>query len=167
MSWFTSIRFSAAAFAAFVLISAAGAPLSAHQMKLGDLAIGEVTSRATVGTSRPGVAYVTIFNLGTAPDRLIAAESPRAAQVGLHRSVLEGGVMKMRPVTAITIPAKGAVALKPGGYHLMLWGLNAQLNAGDRFPITLVFERAGRITLTATVESLGGGTMKPMGRPGH
>jgi hypothetical protein len=61
--------------------------------------------------------------------------------------------MTMRPVRALTIPARSAVALAPGGLHLMMTGLKRPLRAGDRFPVTLIFARAGKRVVEFLVSS--------------
>jgi hypothetical protein len=70
----------------------------------------------------------------------VAARSPRAARVELHRTTMTNGVMEMRPVEAIEIPPRGTVVLAPNGLHFMLMGLTAPLKAGEKISITLSFE---------------------------
>jgi hypothetical protein len=152
----TSSFFLSAAVAAFLGLGAMSVPVAAHDFKGGDIVVDHPWARATVGTSRPGGAYMTLINKGKTADRLIGAESANAARVELHRSVMEGGMMRMLPVEAIDVPAGGEVDLAPGGYHLMLTGLKAPLAAGARVPLTLVFEKAGRIEAKVTVVPLGG-----------
>ena len=101
-------------------------------------------ARATAGRAETGAAYATLIG-GGQPDRLIAASSPVAETVELHTHLEEDGVMRMRPVEAIAVPAGGKVELKPGGLHIMLIGLKGPLKEGRHFPLTLIFERAGRI----------------------
>ncbi len=155
--------------AAFVAFGAAGFPrLSrAHSYRLGDLTIGHPWSRATVGTGRPGVGYLSVANAGRAADRLIAAESPLAARVELHRSVMDGDVMRMERVEAIEIPAGAKVALEPGGHHLMLIGPVRAFREGEMVPLALVFERAGRIEVELKVAPLGGPGGKDHGHGHH
>jgi copper(I)-binding protein len=62
-----------------------------------------------------------------------------------------GGMMNMRQVESIPVPAKGSVELKPGGYHVMLIGLTKDLKAGDTLPVTLTFEPGGTVKVTAKV----------------
>ncbi len=151
----THSRLFAAALAA---VAFAGAlPSQAHDYTVGTLAIDHPWARATVGTARPGGAYLTITNKGSTPDRLVAAESPNTARIELHRSMMEDGMMRMVPVGTIDIPAGGSVKFAPGGYHLMLMGLKAPMVAGKPVPLVLVFEKAGRVTVAITVEPLGGG----------
>lgn len=88
-------------------------------------------------------AYFVLRNRGGEADRLVAARTEVAGTVELHRSAIEDGVMRMRQVESIEVPARGEVSLAPGGYHLMLIGLTRELKDGDRFTITLDFERSG------------------------
>ena len=110
-------------------------------------------SRATKG--QVGVIYMTIKNTGTADDRLVAAATPVAGTAGLHVSSEENGVMKMRPVPTIEVKAKGAAELSPGGVHVMLMGLKQPLQEGTSFPLSLTFEKAGKVEVTVAVEKAG------------
>ncbi|WP_439594474.1 copper chaperone PCu(A)C [Falsiroseomonas sp.] len=110
-------------------------------------------SRAA-GAGRTGAGYLTLRN-GGAADRLVAARAAIATRVELHTHVHEGGVMRMRPVEAIEVPANGSVTLEPGGLHLMLLELKRPLNQGDSVPVTLVFERAGEVQVQLAVQSAG------------
>jgi hypothetical protein len=104
------------------------------------------------GMGSTGVVYLTVINEGREADRLVGARSDVAAAVELHQTKMEGGVMKMQPVTGgIEIPARGRVELKPGGYHIMLIGLKRDLKAGDRFAVTLEFEKSGAVTVESEV----------------
>jgi len=102
--------------------------------------------------NRPAAAYMGLHNHQGVPDRLIAAASPRADSVELHSVEKEGGVMKMTRVEAIEIGADDAVLLEPGGYHLMLFGLDAPLKAGETLALTLTFDAAGEVAVTVPVE---------------
>ena len=62
-----------------------------------------------------------------------------------------GGMMEMRPVERIEVPAGGTVALEPGGYHVMLLDLQRELPVGDTVEVTLTFEVAGEVVVTAEV----------------
>jgi copper(I)-binding protein len=97
-------------------------------------------------------AYMVIRNTGGEPDKLIAASTDVAKTVELHTVIEEGGMKRMRQVEGgIDIPANGEVVLKPGGFHVMLIGLTRDLNAGDKVALTLTFEKAGQIPVTAEV----------------
>lgn len=66
-------------------------------------------------------------------------------------TTMGGGMMQMRPVDRIDIPAGQSVALKPGGYHIMLLDLQAPLETGGKLELTLTFEKAGEVTVTADI----------------
>ena len=64
------------------------------------------------------------------------------------------GVMKMTPQERVDVPARGQVSFKPGGLHVMLIGLRQELKPGDKFPVTLRFEKAGDRTIEAVVREM-------------
>lgn len=132
------------------------APLAAwaHDTTIGNLTIEHAWSRAT-GQTRPGVGYMVIHNKGAEADRLVAAESPIAGRVELHAHIMENDVAKMVQVEAIDVPAGGMAELKPHGFHLMMMELKQPLAEGDTFPVTLVFERAGRVDVTFVTQAAG------------
>lgn len=94
--------------------------------------------------------YFTIKN-AEAADRLLKVESDVAGTVELHTVTNNNGVMEMRPVEGIDVPANGEAQLKPGGFHVMLLDLKAPLKVGDTVHATLQFEKAGPITIEAEV----------------
>jgi copper(I)-binding protein len=83
---------------------------------------------------------------------LTGAASPAAARVELHGTTLEAGVMRMRPVASIALPAGKPVKLAPGGLHIMLSELNRPLREGDRVPIRLSIRR-GDVTTEVRIEA--------------
>ena len=95
--------------------------------------------RATVAQQKATGLFVQLTS--AKGGRLVAASSPVAAVVELHEMTLQGDVMRMRPLPAgLELPAGKAVALKPGGYHVMLMDLRQQLKVGDTVAATLVIE---------------------------
>jgi copper(I)-binding protein len=96
-------------------------------------------------------AYLVISNVGETADALVAAKSEVAQVVELHQTRRVGDVMQMQPVEQIEVPAKGRVELVPGGYHLMLIGLQRELHPGERFPLVLRFEKGGEISVDVEV----------------
>ncbi|MDF1790572.1 MAG: copper chaperone PCu(A)C, partial [Thalassobaculaceae bacterium] len=112
-----------------------------------------------------GAAYLTIRNAGGSVDRLVAASTPVADRAELHTHLKDGDVMKMRAIEAVEVPADGMAMLAPGGDHLMLMGLKAPLKEGESFPITLVFEKAGEMTVTVAVGGVG--AMEGQSGSGH
>ena len=137
----------------FVLALLAG-PVLAHDAKVGDLVIMEPWARATIGQVKTGAVYLTVINHGAAGDRLLAVSTPVAAKAQLHSNIVDAGVMKMRPVEAIDIEAKGSTTLEPGGIHVMLMGVQNPLEEGDVFPMTLTFETAGSVDVEVHVQGI-------------
>jgi copper(I)-binding protein len=115
------------------------------------IAVTDVWARPTVQGQTAGGGYLRIQNKGSSADRLLEASSGIATGVELHAMSMDGGVMRMRRVEAIDIPATGVVELKPGGLHLMFMGLKAPLSAGSSFPLTLRFEKAGAVAVQGKV----------------
>lgn len=128
----------------------------AADYKTADLRIVDPYARPTVANQPTGAAFLTIENQGGSADKLIAASSPVAKSVEIHTMSMEGNVMKMRAVPGIDLPPSAKITMQPGrGYHLMLFGLRQPLKAGDTFPMTLTFEKAGKTEVNVTVENKG------------
>jgi copper(I)-binding protein len=106
-------------------------------------------ARATVPEQTGSAAYFTIRNTG-GQDKLLAVTSP-AADASLHSTNVDNGVMRMRPLESIEVPANGSIELKPGGTHVMLMGLKRPLAAGTTLELDLKFERSGERKVTAEV----------------
>ena len=85
-------------------------------------------------------AFMVIRNAGDKDVRVVKADNPVSKATELHTYVNEGGVMKMRPIPAIEIKAKGEAVLKPGGLHVMMIDLKVPMKEGDTVPITLTFD---------------------------
>jgi hypothetical protein len=71
--------------------------------------------------------------------------------VELHKTTMEGNMMKMAPVENIEIPAQGQAELKPGGLHVMLIGLKRELKPDEKIRLKLHFEKAGAQEVEAVV----------------
>lgn len=117
----------------------------------GDVTVTDAWARATIGQLKNSAAYMTLKNVGKADDRLLSAASPAAARVEVHENIIENGIAKMRPVDALAVPAGASAELKPGGHHIMIMGLKAPLADGGTLPLTLTFEKAGRIEVQVPV----------------
>ena len=101
-----------------------------------------------------GAAYMRLSDHGAQPDQLVSASSPVARKVELHVFNVENGIYGMHPVSAIQVmPGTSPTVLEPGGAHVMLEGLNQPLKAGERFPLFLSFEKAGKLRVEVRVES--------------
>ena len=121
----------------------------AKDFKVGNLVISNPSVRLTI-PSRPGAGFMTVRNLGDTPDSIISAHSSAAKRIEIHSSMITNGIMKMRPVKKVVIPAKSQVAFKSGGLHLMIFGLKS----AEVIPITVVFAKAGALKISAPVKSM-------------
>lgn len=101
-----------------------------------------------------GAGFAVISNSGPAADTLISVVSPVAARIEIHESMVMGGQAMMHPRPGgLPVPAGATVALKPGGWHMMLMGLKQPLRAGDHYPATLTFKKAGKVTVQFSVQT--------------
>ena len=137
----------------FLAFAGALAAASAVLAQTNQLEVSNAWARATAAKAETGVAYVTIVS--PTPDRLLSASSSVAMKAELHTMEMAGMVMKMRPIVGLDIPAGQPVALKPGGEHIMLIGLQQPLSEGQSFTLTLNFEKAGARTVSVAVEKAG------------
>lgn len=111
-------------------------------------------ARATAPSAKTGAAYFVLRG-GAADDRLLSASTPVAERVELHTHTMADGMMQMRQVDAVPVAAGTTIAFKPGGLHVMLFGLKETLLAGSSFELVLNFERAGRQTIGVGVRGVG------------
>jgi protein SCO1 len=127
-------------------------PAKGAAIQLGNAWVRRAPALRERGAEGPrSAAYVTIVNRGSAPDALHSATANVAKSVELHETRNMSGMMMMEPVPTIAVPPGSRVELKPGGYHLMLIDLTQALGPGQTVTLTLVFERAGPMTVHADV----------------
>jgi len=149
MSFPHTLRQCAALFGGLALSLAA----QAHDYTLGELHIAHPWARTTVPGQPAGGAYLNIENRGKQSDTLLGATSPNAKSVEIHTMSMDGNVMKMREVDSIEIKPSEKITMTPGnGYHIMLIGLSQPLKSGDKIPLTLKFEKGGKIDVILYVE---------------
>ena len=142
--------------ASAALLTFLAAPVQAQEGTAGDLVITQPWSRATPGGAKIAGGFLTIENKGAAPDRLIGVAGDVAGRVEIHEMSMNNGVMTMRPLDkGLPIEPGKTVKLAPGGYHLMLMDLKTPLKQGDKVPLTLQFEKAGKVALSLDVEGVG------------
>ena len=128
----------------------------ADDVKAGDLVISQAWSRATPGGAKMGAGYLTIENKGSAVDKLVSVSGDAAGKIEVHEMATTDGVMKMRPLDKpLAIDPGKSVKLAPGGYHLMMMDLKSPLKQGDKVPVTLEFEKAGKVQVTLDVQAVG------------
>jgi periplasmic copper chaperone A len=124
-------------------------------VKAGDITIVHPWARATPGAVKNSAAFMVFENKGVA-DKLIGVSGDVAREIQIHTMLTEAGVMKMREIKSLDIPANDKAELKPGGLHIMLIGLKDGLKEGEKFPLKLKFEKAGEVTVEITAEKAGG-----------
>ena len=140
-------------YAALLMLAA---PAFADDIKAGDLVITQAWSRATPAGAKIGGGFLTIENKGSAADRLVAVSGDIAGKIEIHEMTMNEGVMKMRALDKpLAIEPGKTVKLAPGGYHLMMMDLKSPLKKGDKVPVTLEFEKAGKVEVTLDVQGVG------------
>ena len=112
-------------------------------------------SRATPAGAKNGAIYATVINNGNSDDRLVGAATPVGGQVQFHSVVEENGVSRMRELPNIDVRLGAKVTFSPGGMHIMVVGLKEPLKEGQSFPMTLTFEKAGKIEVMVPVAKVG------------
>ncbi|MAN47717.1 MAG: hypothetical protein CMF04_16190 [Hyphomonas sp.] len=125
------------------------------QNELSTVRVEQPWARASIGASRPAVAYLTLINEGEDPVRIVGFEAPVAGQAEPHRTVAENGMMRMQPAGTLDVPAGERIVLEPGGLHLMLMDLAEPLEEGESFPLTVRFEDGAHVTVTIPVLGVG------------
>jgi periplasmic copper chaperone A len=132
------------------------APVRAEEVKVGDLVITQAWSRATPGGARVAGGFLTIENKGSAPDRLIGGSADVSDKIQVHEMSMKNGVMTMRQLDkGLAIEPGKTVKLAPGGFHLMMLNLKSPLKQGEKLPVTLEFEKAGKVKLSLDVQGVG------------
>jgi len=141
---FTAIAFS-------VLVGLPTASVAGSE----DIVVEDAWSRASIGTNRPGAAYMTLRNTGSDPVTLEGLETPLAMMPDIHGTKTDAnGVSSMAAAGEITIPPGGSVSLEPGGLHAMLMRLQTQMVKGETFPLTLKFTDGGKLTVDVPILSI-------------
>lgn len=107
--------------------------------------------RATVAPQKSTGAFMQLTAAKSL--KVVSASSPVAAAVEIHEMKMADGVMKMRAVDALPLPAGQAVALKPGSYHVMLMGLKGPIKAGETVPLTLTVEGEDKQRTTVEIKA--------------
>jgi copper(I)-binding protein len=145
-----------ALFVAAMLAAALAHPVHADDVAAGGVKISAPWARATPKGAAVGAGYMTITNNGSASDRLIGGASDVSKGLEIHEMTMDNGVMRMRPIgKGLEIKPGQSVELKPGGNHLMFLGLKKPLAQGEHVKATLAFEKAGKVDVDFTVESIG------------
>ncbi|CAM4046173.1 copper chaperone PCu(A)C [Palleronia rufa] len=139
----------AAMIPAWALAFALAAPALADS---GDIVVRDAWSRASVGVSRPGVAYMAILNPSDEPVTLTGLRTDLAERSEIHLTATDGqGVSSMTPAGDIAIAPGETVLLQPGGLHAMLMQLRRPMQDGESFALTLTFSDGGEATVEVPI----------------
>ncbi len=133
---------------------AASCMLASLPLFAADVEVKDAWARATVPGQQASGAFMTLSSASGAV--LVGGSSPVAKSLEIHEMKHEGDVMKMRAIPRLDLPAGKVVELS-GAYHIMLMGLNSELKAGDKVPMTLTIEQKGKqesVTVNAEVRAL-------------
>lgn len=145
------IRAAALAVLSILTLAACGQPAASGKTgAAGPVVVADAICRPTPKGRQVTGCYLSL----TAPaaDTLVSLSTPVAALAQIHEMRMESNMMMMRELEAgLPLPAGEAVALAPGGNHIMLMGVREPLRAGDTVPLTLTFATAGPVEVTATV----------------
>lgn len=129
------------------------------QVFAGEVKVDDAWARATVPGQEIGFVGLVITSQKDA--RLVAVSSPASKTAEIHTMSMNDGVMKMRQIEFLALPAAKPVTLAPGGDHLMLIGLKKPLSAGDKISVTLTVEFSDKHTekleIQAPVKAVSGG----------
>jgi len=137
-----------------LVLATAACAAFAHGATIGSITIAHPFAFATPPGATTGGAYLKdVVNEGAAPDALVGVTSPAAETVQIHDMQMDGNVMRMRAIPSVALAPGRHVAMRPGGgVHLMFIGLKKGWAVGDRVPVTLQFEKAGRVDVLLDVE---------------
>lgn len=119
-----------------------------------EVMVSDAFARAVAPMQKNSAVFMSLMNHGKMEHAIVRASGDVAQSVELHTHTNDGGVMRMRPIEKIAIPAGGHTQLKPGGLHIMLIGLNNQLEEGGMVHITLEFEDGSTKMVMAPVKQV-------------
>jgi periplasmic copper chaperone A len=131
------------------------------------MAVSHAWARPTLTQKQPGGVYLQITNNTNTADTLVAVSSPWANRGEMHNNVHQDGIVRMVRLEDVPINSGATVSFMPGGMHIMLMGLDSQLTAGQDVLLTLSFEHAGDIEVTAVVSADMKGMTGMEGNHGH
>ncbi len=134
-----------------------GAAPAGETVKAGEIEISGGFAKAMLPGQPVGGGFFTVKNNGQTDDRLLSVSSPAAGEVQIHEMVTKDNVMRMRQLKdGIAIGAGEMVKLEPGNLHLMFQKVKTPFKQGDTVPVTLTFEKAGKVDLVLQVLSAQG-----------
>ncbi|MFK4793307.1 copper chaperone PCu(A)C [Sphingobium sp. ZW T5_29] len=144
--------------AAPILLTACGDPAPTY--------IDQAWVRLSPNKDRPSAGYFVAHG-GDAGTQLRGVMTDYALKVEMHESISEGGVMKMKPIDSVDIPAKGKVSFAPGGKHLMIWGINDTAISRGKMTFTFLLANGDRLLVDAAIQKPGAAEPAMAAGEGH
>lgn len=138
------------------MAASCGAPQVEHVERpaaVAPIAISDAWAAPTPAGVTVAAGYLTLTNTQAAEDTLISVETARAGRAEVHEMAMEGDVMRMRRVEALTIPAGTSAALAPGGRHLMFYDVATPFAVGETIEVRLRFANAGEVAASLPVRA--------------
>ncbi|GGK53372.1 copper chaperone PCu(A)C [Salinarimonas ramus] len=141
-------------------LALAALPVAAHhagdQFRTGPMVVSHAWTEETSPMAHAAEVFLTVENTGEAVDRLLSATTSFTAPGVFQASVMtETGAVAVREVPAIEIAPGQSITFQPGGIHVVLNDVKRNLEAGDHFHMTLVFEEAGALEIDVEIEEHG------------
>ena len=151
--------FALIALAAPLALTACGDPAPSY--------IDQAWVRLSPNKESPSAGYFVAHG-GDAGVQIRGVLTAYAVRVEMHESVMDKGVMTMKPIDSVDVPAKGEVAFAPGGKHLMLWGVNDTAINRGKMQLTFLMANGDRLLVDAVIrkpEAAGAGTGSGAAKP--
>lgn len=126
-----------------------------------EITISDPYARAVPPGQPNSAVFLSLTNPSMQDRALVSAESPAAETTELHTHINENGMMRMRRIDRIPLPAGETVTLKPGGLHIMLIGLKQTLEPGASVDLTLIYDDGGKMSVQAPVRKIGTPSLPP------
>ncbi|SIS59815.1 copper chaperone PCu(A)C [Neptunomonas antarctica] len=128
--------------------------LAASHFTYADVIIESAYVRAVPPGQMNSAAFMQLKNKGEHEITLTKASSDVAKNVELHTHINDNGIMRMRKINDIKVPAGKIISLQPGGMHIMLIGLTRNLNIGDNIGLSLEFSDGTQQSLEIPVKDI-------------
>jgi copper(I)-binding protein len=127
------------------------------------LYVDQAYIRLSPNADTPSAGYFTV-HASDAPVTLRSVMTDDAVRVEMHDSMMHGGMMMMKPIDHIDIPAKTVLKFEPGGRHLMLWNVNRGVAATGKITLTIIFSNGDRLLVDAVVQKTGDAPPAPQAK---
>ncbi|NML94223.1 copper chaperone PCu(A)C [Novosphingobium olei] len=136
----------------------ASAPAAAGPEAAPGITVSDAVVRLPAVSGNPGVAYFTIAQGSGAPRKIAAIHVEGVERAEMHESTMKGGIASMGAVTEVALEPGKAIQFAPGGYHVMLFGTAPTLKAGGTTELTVTLDDGDKVSVSAKVEGVGGGS---------